>query len=455
MSELGVLLAVLASASAGVCVGFGGGLVPGLHMNNIAAALTAYAGAALAFFGAMSDVLGSDSPGLMICCFVSSALVAHMFAESVTSTYLGIPAGDVVSVLPAHRLARAGLGRIAVNSSADGSLSGVLLTVVLFPPVCLLMGHPIQLYSLMHEVMGFLIIVFSGVMLLSDGPSIPRVTKATALFLTSGVLGSVVLMSNFHASSLPDVPWIHEPYVQKSSLLLPLFAGLFGIPSLLMSYGSRDVFDIRSEDQRDVSIKPGPKDYARSLLGGAVVGWLPGMTSGASATLCAPRVRELDGDDDIESSARFIWLYSFVSASGAVFAVGALFVILRARSGSMDAVQFFLGDTLVAGDLRQDLLPLASLLLSMLVSACVSRFVLRVIDSKLMNLHRLLCSRRVAVISMLFVCSLSVALTGVRGMIVLSAAVCLGLLPMRIGVRRIQLMGCLLVPITIGFFSRT
>jgi len=455
VSELGVLLSVLASAGAGVCVGFGAGLVPGLHMNNIAAGLTAYAGAALAFFGMMNDVLDSNSSGLTICCFVSSALVAHLFAESVTSTYLGIPAGDVVSVLPAHRLARAGLGRIAVSSSADGSLSGILLSVILLPLVCFLMGNPVQLYSLLREVMGFLIIAFSAVLLLSDGPSVPRTAKVMAVFMTSGVLGSAVLMSNFHASSLPDVPWIHEPYVQKSSLLLPLFAGLFGIPSLLMSFGSRDVFDVPSGNQKNVSIKPEPKDYARSLLGGAVVGWLPGMTSGASATLCAPRVSELDGDDDIESSVRFIWLYSFISASGAVFAVGALFVILRARSGSMDTVQFFLGDLLVAGDLHQDMLPLASLLLSMVVAACVSRFVLRMIDSKLMNLHRLLCSRRVAVISMLFVCSLSVALTGVRGSIVLSSAVCLGLLPTRIGVRRIQLMGCLLVPITIGFFVRT
>ena len=120
----------------------------------------------------------------------------------------------------------------------------------------------------------------------------------------------------------------------------------------------------------------------------------------------------------------------------------------------MDAVQFFLGDSLVADNLRQDVLPLASLLLSMLMAACISRLVLNSIDSKLYNLHRLLCSRRVAVLSLLFICSLSAALTGVRGSIVLSAAACLGLLPTLVGVRRIQLMGCLLVPITIGFFTR-
>jgi len=55
---------------------------------------------------------------------------------------------------------------------------------------------------------------------------------------------------------------------------------------------------------------------------------------------------------------------------------------------------------------------------------------------------------------LVFVISLSFALTGVRGILVMSAAVCLGLHPPLVGVRRIQLMGCLLVPITIGFFTR-
>lgn len=455
MSELGLLISIIASACGGVCVGFGAGLVPGLHINNIAAALTAYAGAVLTFFGAMGRVSSSSSAGLLVCCFASSALVAHLFAESITSTYLGIPAGDVVSVLPAHRLARAGLGRTAVRLSADGTLAGILLSTVMLLPVCLLMGHPVHLYSLLRDLMGLIIVAFSAVLLLSERPSVFRVAKATALFMTSGILGVAVLMSGFHAAVVPDVPWIREPYVQRSSLLLPLFAGLFGIPNLLNSLGSRDVFDSDSGAGTRGSYTPGLKDYALSLLGGTLVGWLPGMTSGASATLCSPSFGEVSCEDEVQSSARFIWLYSFISASGAVFAVGALFVILRARSGSMDAVQFFIGDSIVAGSLQASCLPLASLLLSMVVAACVSRWILRSMDPRLRGLHGLLCSRRVAVFSLLFICALSVALTGVRGSLVMSAAACLGLLPPLVGVRRIQLMGCLLVPVTIGFFTRT
>jgi len=177
------------------------------------------------------------------------------------------------------------------------------------------------------------------------------------------------------------------------------------------------------------------------------------MTSGSSATLLVPHLKETAGEGEIEASSRFIWMYSFISASGAVFSVGALFVILRARSGSMDAVMFFLGDSMTDDELSGYILPLAAILLSMLIGACISRYMLRSIESRLGSMHRTLCSGTVAVSSLIFIISLSAALTGTRGMLVMSAAVCLGLLPPLTGVRRIQLMGCLLVPITIGFFS--
>jgi putative membrane protein len=316
------------------------------------------------------------------------------------------------------------------------------------------MGHPIHAYSHLREIMGFLIVAFSIVLLLSEAPSLARVVKGSALFLASGLLGSLVLMSYFSACQIPEAPWIHTGYLPRSSLLLPLFAGLFGIPSLFMSMGSRRVFDIRGAENQVVSVSRRLRDYVFSILGGMMVGWLPGMTSGSSATLCSPRTKEITNGDEVSESARFIWLYSFISASGAVFAVGALFVILRARSGSMDAVQFFLGDSLSQDSLQHNIVAPAAILLSMVLSAHLSRQLVGMMFSKLDGLRNFLCSRAVAALSLLFISALSVALTGTRGAMVLSAAVCLGLLPTRIGVRRIQLMGCLLVPIAIGFFTR-
>jgi TctA family transporter len=52
-----------------------------------------------------------------------------------------------------------------------------------------------------------------------------------------------------------------------------------------------------------------------------------------------------------------------------------------------------------------------------------------------------------------FVVVLSVWLTGIRGALVMATCASLGLMPPLIGVRRIQLMGCLLVPVGMLFLG--
>lgn len=464
MAEPGLVLSILLSCSLGTLLGFCAGLVPGLHMNNIAAGLTTYASAALAAF-ALFDWSGSSSRhGLLVACFISSAMVAHLFGESVTCTYVGIPAEDVVSVLPAHRLAKAGLGTIAVRASADGALFGLVLASIVLLPMCCVMGSPIGLYAILRRVMGFFMLFLSAFLVLSEGRpqskgksgfrrGLVRVMKAAGVFVAAGLLGWVVLSSTYYSAPLPDLPWMRDGVLSPSSLLLPLFAGLFGVPSLLLSLGSRRALDIRVDARLKRIPTTRVKDIVLTLLGGTMVGWMPGMTSGSAVSVCSPNVRETSSDQETSNPIRFIWLYSSISSSGAVFALGALFVILRARSGSMDAVATFLG----SGDLRNqwpsNLGVIASLLLSMLVAGIISRIAIDKMMPSLSRLGGLLCSKELALISLAFASCLSISITGLKGALVLVTASMLGMLPPLAGIRRIQLMGCLLVPVSIMFLE--
>lgn len=448
-----------ACALAGTCAGFGAGLVPGLHMNNIAAALTAYSGATIAAFGLLEEVAGSDDIALLISCFISAALIGHLFAESFTSTYLGIPAGDVVSVLPAHKLARAGLGEVAVRASADGSLCGALLAAVLLLPMCLLMGRPVNLYGWLSQAMGFIMLFVSAILLYTEGWGRPRsrraglIAKAALLFTAAGILGTMVLCTNYNACRIPDLPWNDRGFIAQSSLLLPMFAGLYGVPGLLLGLRSTAVFEMACDSAEETFHKPSKKDLLMSFLGGSLVGWMPGMTAGSSATICAPSVREYSEGTEVHESVRFIWLYSSISASGAVFALGALFMILRARSGCMDAAQYFLGERIEPNSIGENSGALAVMLLAMLVAASIGHLMVSRLNPRMGRMRAKLCSNKLAIASLVFVCSLSLVLTGTRGALVMVTAACLGLLPPLSGVRRIQLMGCLLVPITLKFFG--
>ncbi|OGS41711.1 MAG: hypothetical protein A3K67_00355 [Euryarchaeota archaeon RBG_16_62_10] len=462
MLDAGLVASLLLSTGAGVCVGISAGLVPGLHMNNIAAALVAYAGAAVGLFSAVNALSGGPNAGLLVASFVASALVAHMFAEAITSTYIGIPSEDMVSVLPAHRLAKAGYGSVAVRASVDGSLVGTAVATAVFLPSCLLMGEPVGLYSLLKKVMLFVVIGFSVVLVLADGDehglrvsglrrAMAHRVKAATSFLASGLLGFLVLQTDYASCGLPDLPWMTAGFVQRSALLLPMFAGLFGLPSLLMSLMARPGKELHDAPQVSYSFEGRASDLALAILGGTLVGWLPGMTSGCAATVCAPGTREHGGEGDLRGSARFIWLYSAISSSGVVFALAALFVISRARSGSMDAISFFVGDGEPGFASVGEAFAASSLLLSCLVSALVSHRLVRSLEQRLAGLQRLLCSRRTAVAAVMFVVALSCALTGSRGMLVMAAATTMGLIPPLAGVRRIQLMGCLLVPVALVF----
>ena len=427
-------------------------------MNNVAAALCAYSTLAVGALGTVGGFFMVRDTALLISCFISAALIAHLFAQSITSAYVGIPSEDVVSVLPAHRLAKAGYGRMAVLASADGCLAGVLLSLGLLLPACVMMGPPIGLYSWLKRSMVVLVLFFSAILLASEGMALSSkriglravgILKGLAVFLTAGALGVIVLQTNYFASRLPDFPWISHGYVMRSSLLLPMFAGLFGVPGLILSIGSRSVTDVSSRSRIILHHKATTRDLAMSVLGGLVVGWLPGMTSGSTVALCSPRTKEVSGACDFSSALRFIWLYSSISASGSVFAVGALFTIMRARSGSMDAIESFIGSRSVAEGWFLNLLPIISIALAMLVAALLSHLLLRRINERLSRLRSMLCSRELAIASLAFVSGLSLVLTGVRGALLMVTAAVLGIIPPLCGIRRIQLMGCLLVPISI------
>ena len=461
MEPLATLSSCAASSLIGTSVGFCTGLVPGLHVNNVAAVVVAGSASTLAVFSALGGLVGCEASPLLVACFLVSAMVSHMFSEAVVATYLGIPSGDTVSLLPAHRLARAGFGRDAVASSADGSLAGVLVGLAFLAPICMFLGSPLETYSALKAVMGAIVAVLSAVLVgsegFSDGIVQPRrLGLALAVFVWSGTLGMIVLDTEYFASSVPEVPWIDERFVSVSSLLLPLFAGLFGMPTLMLSLGSTSVSEPRLRPRTDgcgVEVVLRRRDVAMSVLGGTLVGWIPGMTSGSSATLCAAAMKHTSPEGGSTGDAvRFIWLYSAISSCGAVLSVGALFMISRARSGIMQAAFLFLGeDDIPATDLGT-FAPMGALLLAMSLSALVSHIAIKGLSEDVLDrLQRTLCSRAATLASMAFLTSLVLALTGVRGGLLFASASTLGLIPPLCGVRRINLMGCLLVPICVTF----
>ena len=115
LTALCVLMALL-----GCAIGTFSGMVPGIHVNTLAALLLASYPA----IEAMIPLEPSDSAVAVACC-VMSASVVHSYVDFVPSVFIGAPdSEDAVSVLPGHRLLLQGRGMEAVRSAAIGSLVG-------------------------------------------------------------------------------------------------------------------------------------------------------------------------------------------------------------------------------------------------------------------------------------------------------------------------------------------
>ncbi|MCU0859576.1 MAG: hypothetical protein MUE55_03205, partial [Thermoplasmata archaeon] len=92
---------------------------------------------------------------------------------------------------------------------------------------------------------------------------------------------------------------------------------------------------------------------------------------------------------------------------------------------------------------------------SMLLSAALCHWLMRSLEPRLAGdkARRLLSSRWAACACIVFLCALALSVTGLRGGLVLSAAFLLGILTMRAGVRRVCLMGCMMVPIALIYLA--
>ena len=248
--------ALLTAIAAGIALGTVSGLVPGLHANTLALLLAATAGSV-------------PGPRVYVGAAMLAAGVTHTFLDVVPALALGVPDPAMAAgALPSHRLVIEGRGREALRLSALGSGGAVVLAVPLSVPVTWLM---VRLYPL---VTAHLSLVLGGIaaLLVAAEPGWDRRLGAVLSLAASGGLGLLTLDAPV-AGAFP-----------VSDVLVPLFSGLFGAPVLLAAIEGEGV-----PPQADAAVTT-PRRAVAALatigtLCGAVVGYLPGVSSAIAATL--------------------------------------------------------------------------------------------------------------------------------------------------------------------------
>jgi len=432
----------------GVITGIATGLLPGLHVNNIALILLSLSGGIIAIFSFLYEFgITKEFILLLIAIYIISTSISHTFHDTIPSTFLGAPDEDMaLSVLPAHTLLLEGKGYEAVALSAMGSYGAIIFCFLLLLPIRFIIGKPIMFYETLREIMLFVLIAISILMIGTEKgkiddfgkksiiPSIMGMLFATFIFFLSGMFGIVIF----------EVP-VDSPIGLSSPVLFPALAGLFGLPTLLTSLMTNPKIPKQTIEE-PVLDKKMKKTSILSVVtgsvGGILVSIIPGITS-ATGTVLAMNVR---GESDKKQT---IVTLSAVNTACAFFVVVMLFTILRSRSGATMAAM----ELIAVEEWTNLLMPsyLTYMLIALLLGGTLSYFftlyVGKIFAKKFENVNYSLIVK----ITISLILILVFLFTGFVGLLVLIIATFIGLLPVEWGVRRSHCMGVLLIPIILYF----
>ncbi|MEF8873502.1 MAG: tripartite tricarboxylate transporter permease [Candidatus Thermoplasmatota archaeon] len=453
MSPISLLLLALLFTFIGICLGIVTGLIPGIHVNTISFMIISSLGAIILFTSSLLSGFDTTTTELLtlISMLVIGCLITHTFLNFIPATYFGAPEGETaLSVLPAHRMLLEGRGYEAIKASSLGSFAALFIALILILPARLIMGSPVHLYDKLVPLIPVILFSVVLVLVLQEGRSLldfkPKLVAA-GLFLLSGLLGFIVLTpTGLHSYNWTPIE--QEGLPVSSMMLFPMFTGLFGISTLLVSL--MDDPEIPEQVTEGVKIRLKKKGQFRGVvngtLSGGLVGWLPGITAAAATTVTTLFTPEEQSQE--ESNREFIMAVSAVDTACAIFTLVALFIILRARSGAMQAVLQLNEATLQEWTSIYEVPNLFLLLLfSVIVSGTVAHLLTLTLGKIFAGVHKKIEYSKMSKGIIVFLLILMILLSGPLGLMIGVIATSIGLIPPLYGLRRVHLMGCIIFPI--------
>tara|TARA_Y100000310_G_C20686865_1_gene819572 strand:+ start:2764 stop:3978 length:1215 start_codon:yes stop_codon:yes gene_type:complete len=397
------ILALLLGTLAGTITG----LIPGIHINLIAIIL-------LGFSAYLLEIV---SP-LTLIIFITAMAITHTFIDYIPSIFLGAPDEDsILSVLPGHKFLLQGRAYFAIIFTLYGSLIALPVILIFIPIFIYLL--PIA-YLYISRIMWIILILVSAYLIYSEKAK-SKILWAIIIFLLAGFLGIISLNLN-----------IKEP-------LLPLLTGLFGASNLLISIHQKTkipVQKIRKLTQIRLRKKSIVKSTLASIIAAPFTAFLPGL--GASqAALIGKQVT------DIQDQREFLFLLGAINTIVMGLSFIALYTIQKTRTGAAVAISKLIPNL--------SLTELFYIIATIIIAGIISFFITIFISKKIArNISKISYSKiSIAILAILLL--VTIYFTGFLGLLIFITSIALGITTIQIGIKRIHLMGALLIP-TILFY---
>jgi putative membrane protein len=321
-------------------------------------------------------------------------------------------------VLPGHRFLLEGRAQEAICLTVGGGIGVIMMSVALFPLVSIIL--PI-LYAAIRSYMAWLLLGIASFMILLD-----RGRKMLAGLLVFGLSGTLGFLT------------LGTPLLPDQSLLFPIFTGLFGTSTLIISIRSR----IAVPSQSTAPVRLCLKDSALGTVKGFFSGMLMGILPGIGAAQAGVMAHVLSRGKGIKE---FMVSLGGINTVAALFSLMALYLISKPRSGAAIAVQ----EVLPGFGFWEMLLLMATALFS----AGAGAFLTIRLGRSFSKMFQRLDYSKVSLGIMAMLIAMVALMTGAVGMLYMTTATAIGMLPPLLGVKRTHCMGVLMLPIMLFYFG--
>lgn len=406
------------------------GLVPGLHVYNVA-------GLALLLFSSGAFGIGGEALAfLLIGLTIGWVTLSHLPA-----VFLFAPDdSSVVAVLPATKFLLQGRGREAVLLMGLGGLVATA-SLLLIAPLLDQWLRPVRVIIQPHA--HWMLVAVIAFMLLGEWSRVgdraptPLRRLATAWgYLGAGLL-TFVLSGLFGLVLMTRSPLAIENAFQN---LLPAFVGLFTLPGLLQI----GLMGYPPPAQPHTDFEAQPVEVIRGGLTGTVGGLFASVmpvVSGGIGGLLAGHATAIRGDR--------LFIIS-QGASKTAYFLGSLMLLFVPGLGlTRGGMAWMLSSTFVPYGWRLFALCVAA------IGACGTlAFVgLWLLSQPIARLTAHLRPRAIAIGSGSIAILTTAYFTGLAGLAVMLVGTCIGLIPVFVGGRRMNCLGVLLFPISLNMLG--
>ncbi len=403
-------------------------LIPALHIYNV-----------LGLIIIAITSFGHFIPACVIPYVFMAMLVTYAILNTLTAVFLSAPDESMIFVvMPGQKALMLGRGYDISMLTGFGSLCGIALLALMTPLTFKVLP---ALRRLMTPHMHWLLGLVSVYILMSEWPKaverkpagLPRFLEAwrslgagILTFALSGLLGIIVLNKNI------------LPLRSSFQSLMPVFVGLFAVPWVLMNIVSKTKIPKQHiSDSIDATADVALRSTIAGGLGGLVAALFPILTGGIGGLLAGQATAQRDSRIFVMSQG----------VSKVVYYVGAFlfFFVPQGRMGKGGLVAM-VSPLFSVHTAQEYWLALAT----MLFSAGVAFIMLHFLSKWFAKIVHQMNYRIISAVTLGILVAVVFGLTRWTGLLVMSVATAIGLIPVLFGSRRLNCLGVLLVPITLN-----